>query len=166
MVPYQSSYPAMSVFCEVNPLLSRLHHERISFRLRLRSAAKTLKRRLCLAGSVLSSHPSGQVWFHPFFHHLLSIDSLQNDCLSDSKIWSDFNDKYIWLFNAPANTQSVNDYCGSVPTEACVIKCEMRAPPTFQSDQRQGCDSHPNLSIDLSNAAICRTTCSVELVPR
>ena len=42
----------------------------------------------------------------------------------------------------------------------------MRAPPTFQSDQRQGCDFHPNLSIDLSNAAICRTTCSVELVPR
>ena len=102
---------AMSVFCEVNPLLSRLHHERISFRLRLRSTAKTLKRKLCLAGSVLSSHPSGQVWFHPFFHHLLSIDSLQNDCLSDSKIWSDFNTfGFLNLFNAPANTQSINDY--------------------------------------------------------
>ena len=74
--------------------------------------------------------------------------------------FSDFNDEY------PAITQSVNDYCASVPTEACVIKCEMRAPPTFQSDQRQGWDFHPNLSVYLSNTAICRTTCSVELVPR
>ena len=48
---------------------------RIGFGLRLRSTAKTLKRRLCLAGSVLSSHPSGQAeqaWLHPFFHHLFS----------------------------------------------------------------------------------------------
>ena len=150
-------------FC-VSRIWSRLH-QGIGLGLRLRSTTKTLKRRLCLAGSVLiaATRQDKCGFIHSFiiYFHLFSVDSLQNDCLSDSKIWSDFNDEYA------ANTQSVMiNYSASVPTEACVIKWEMRAPPTFQSDQRQGCDFHPNRSIDLSNAAICRTTCSVELVPR
>ena len=65
-------------------------------------------------------------FIHSFiiYFHLFSVDSLQNDCLSDPKIFSGFNDEYMWFLNAPANTQSVNDYFSSVPTEACVIvKC-------------------------------------------
>ena len=80
---------------------------RIGFGVPLRSTAKTLKRRLCLAGSVLSSHPSGQVWLHPFFHHLFSSIF----CWFSSKwlpfwpkIFSDFNDEYMWFLNAPANS--------------------------------------------------------------